>query len=510
MPPAQLSTVDLVIVGAYIVAMTVMGAWFTRRQKDLQAYFVGGRNVGWFMVLVSIVATETSAVTFLSVPGEAYGGNLTYIQLSFGYIVGRALVAWLFLPMYMRGELFSAYQVLREKFGPAVQRVASGLFLVTRTLADGLRLYLTALVIQYVGLDVESSILLVGVVTIVYTFLGGMKAVLWTDLIQFVIKIAGAALAGIFVLTQLDGGWQEYASAGAAAKKFVWLDPAFDVTRAFTFWTALLGGAIFSMASHGVDQLMVQRYLCAKSLAQARLALVLSGVTVAVQFLLFLLVGVGLYVAANTGTFRPGAARPDEVFGLFIVTKMPVGVVGVLVAAILAAAMSTLSSSLNSSANALVTDFYKPLVPNKSEASYVALSRAMTVVWGLAQMGVAVLAYRIGSDRSVVVRVLSVAGLTTGLILGLFLLGRMKKPVPSAAAIAGLLAGAVVVGLAYLPSFDFAQDWLKANVPQYFPADKKTSLAFPWYAPLGAGTTVAVALVVSLFVRRDVVPTSRP
>ncbi len=499
MPTAQLSTVDLVIVAAYILAMTGMGAWFTRRQKDLQAYFVGGRNVGWFMVLVSIVATETSAVTFLSVPGVAYaeGGNLTFLQLAFGYIVGRCLVAWLLLPLYMRGELFSAYQVLREKFGPAVQRAASGLFLITRTIADGLRLFLTALVIQYVGLDVETAILLVGVVTIVYTFLGGMKAVLWTDLIQFVIKITGAVLAGVFVLMQLHGGWQQYVEVGTAANKFVWLDPVFDVTKAYTFWTGLIGGAVFSMASHGADQLMVQRYLCARSLGHARLALVLSGFTVAVQFVLFLLVGVGLFVAVKTGTFDPGTATKDEVFGLFIVTQMKGGLAGILVAAILAAAMSTLSSSLNSSANALVTDFYKPLVPNKSEGFYVSLSRAMTVVWGIAQMGVAVIAYRSGSERSVVDRVLAVAGLTTGLILGLFLLGRMKKPVPSSAAIAGLLTGAVVVGLVYLPAFDFAQDWLKANVPAWFPADKKTALAFPWYAPLGAGTTVLVALVVS-------------
>ncbi len=505
MPNALLSNADLAIVAAYILAMTAMGAWFTRKQKDLKAYFVGGRNVGWFMVLVSIVATETSAVTFLSVPGVGYkpGGNFTFIQLSFGYVVGRCLVAWLLLPLYMKGELFSAYQVLREKFGPSVQRVASGLFLVTRTIADGLRLFLTALVIQYVGIGVEPAILLVGVVTIVYTFLGGMKAVLWTDLIQFVIKIAGAAVAGIVVLASLPGGWSQYVEIGSANAKFVWLDPVFDVTVAYSFWTGLLGGAVFSMASHGADQLMVQRYLCARSLGHARLALVLSGFTILVQFLLFLAVGVGLFVAKQAGVFDPGAATPDEVFGLFIVTKLNYGLAGLLVAAILAAAMSTLSSSLNSSANAFVTDFYKPLVPNRSEESYVRLSRIMTVVWGLAQMGVAVIAYRTaGNERSVVDRVLAVAGLTTGLILGLFLLGRMRKPVPSAAAIAGLLSGAVIVGLAYLPSFDFAQDWLKANLPSMFPADRKTALAFPWYAPLGAGTTVLVALAVGMINRK--------
>lgn len=504
MPDARLSNIDLAIVAVYILGMTAMGAWFTRKQKDLKAYFVGDRNVGWFMVLISIVATETSAVTFLSVPGIGYnpdGGNLMFLQLAFGYIVGRCIVAKLLLPLYMKGELFSAYQVLREKFGPAVQRVASGLFLITRTIADGLRLFLTALVIQYIGLDVITSIVLVGIVTIIYTFLGGMKAVLWTDLIQFLIKIAGAILAGVCILMQLDGGWNTYLEIGTQADKFAWLDPVFDITKRYSLWTGLLGGAVFSMASHGADQLMVQRYLCAKSLTQARVALVLSGFTILIQFLLFLMVGIGLYAARQTGAFDPGTATNDEVFGLFIVTKMPVGIVGILIAAILAAAMSTLSSSLNSSANAFVTDFYKPLRPNRTEAQYVLLSRMMTVVWGFAQMGVAVIAYRSGSERSVVERVLSVAGMTTGLILGLFLLGRLKRKISSSAAIAGLLTGAVVVGLAYLPSLAFAQEWLQQTLPRFFPAGKTTALAFPWYAPVGAGTTFAVAWLLSRFRR---------
>ena len=369
-----LSPVDLAIVAAYTLGMTLFGLWFSKSQKDLKTYFVGERNVGWFMVLVSIVATETSAVTFLSVPGTAFnpdGGNMTFLQLSFGYVIGRVVVAWVLLPMYMRGELFSAYQVLREKFGPGVQRVASALFLVTRTIADGLRLYLTALVMQYVGWGIEVAVVVVGVVTIVYTYLGGMKAVLWTDLIQFVIKIAGAVLAGAFIIALMPGGWQQFAEVGAANQKFVLFDLAhsFEGPFPFNLWAGVIGGAVFSMASHGADQLMVQRYLCARSLGHARTALVLSGVTVTVQVLLFLLVGVGLFVLVNTGQFElPVRAdgrewRPDEVFGLFIVTKLPVGVRGILVAAVLAAAMSTLSSSLNSSSNALVTDFYRPLRP---------------------------------------------------------------------------------------------------------------------------------------------------
>src|SRR6476659_9837879 len=302
----QLRPLDLAIVGVYILGMTLMCVWFTRRQKDLRTYFVGGRNVGWFMVLMSIVATETSAVTFLSVPGLGYnpnGGNLTFLQLSFGYIVGRCVVAWFLLPQYMRGDLFSAYEVLRQRFNPAVQRVASGLFLATRTVADGLRIFLTALLLQYVGWGVEPAILVVGAVTIVYTYLGGMKAVIWTDLIQFLIKIAGVVLAGVFVLRLLPGGWDAFVAEGDAAGKFHLIELGFDPANAYNLWAGVIGGAVFSMASHGADQLMVQRYLCARSLPQARLALVLSGFVVLAQFLLFLGVGVGMFLLNRDGLF---------------------------------------------------------------------------------------------------------------------------------------------------------------------------------------------------------------
>jgi SSS family transporter len=496
----QLSSLDLAIVAAYIAGMTLMGVWFTRKQKDLRTYFVGGRNVGWFMVLMSIVATETSAVTFLSVPGLAYnpkGGNMTFLQLALGYIVGRCAVAWLLLPLYMRGDLFSAYQVLRERFSPAVQRVASGLFLVTRTIADGLRLFLTALLMRYIGISMEAAIVLVGVVTIVYTYLGGMKAVIWTDLVQFLIKISGAALAGIFVLILLPGGWDQFLAVGTETGKFKTFEFGFDLASDANIWAGVIGGAVFSMASHGADQLMVQRYLCARSLPQARLALVLSGFTIFAQFVLFLGVGIGMYALREAGQFPAAfeAKANDDVFGLFIVSELPTGVVGVLVAAVLAAAMSTLASSLNSSANALVTDFYRPLRPHHSEKWYVLVSRVLTVGWGVAQMGVAYAAWELGSDESVVKRVLAIAGFTTGLLLGLFVLGTLRVRVASWAAIWGLVCGFVTVFLAWLPSTGLTAD-LTGWVPEFY---KKPFLAWPWFAPLGAGTTVVVALLLNLF-----------
>jgi SSS family transporter len=354
--------------------------------------------------------------------------------------------------------------------------------------------------IKYIGVSIEAAIVVTGVVTIVYTYLGGMKAVIWTDLIQFAIKIAGAVLAGIFVLYLLPGGWDAFVNGGEVAGKFKLFEWSFDPASDANIWAGVFGGAVFSMASHGADQLMVQRYLCAKSLSQARLALVLSGFVIFVQFLLFLSVGVGMYLLREAGQFPEAfdAGSNDEVFGLFIVKRLPHGVVGILIAAVLAAAMSTLSSSLNSSANAFVTDFYRPLRPRHSEKWYVGLSRVMTGVWGIAQMGVAYAAYLLGSDESIVKRVLAVAGFTMGLLLGLFILGSLRTRVQSWAALVGLVCGFIAVLLVWLPSSGVTKElsW----VPTWY---SKPVLAWPWFAPLGAGTTVIVALLLNAAINRE-------
>src|SRR5438445_7468152 len=231
---SDLATLDMLVVVRYVVGTTLIGAWFTRRQRDLRVYFVGDRNVRWWLVLISIVATETSTVTFLSVPGLAFRrptpldpqpGNLTFLQLSFGYVLGRILIAWLLLPQYLRGELFSAYELLRQRFNATVRRTASGLFLLTRAIADGLRLYLAALLLeQFTGWDSQVSVLVIGIATMIYTYLGGMQAVIWTDLIQFVIYIAGAFVAAFFILQQVQGGVDGFLAVAQEQHKFHLLD----------------------------------------------------------------------------------------------------------------------------------------------------------------------------------------------------------------------------------------------------------------------------------------------
>jgi SSS family transporter len=486
MSGGSLSTIDLAIVALYFGGTTVLGAWFARRQTSVRTYFVGDRNVAGWLILISIVATETSSVTFLSIPGLAFapGGNLTFLQLAFGFLIGRLVIAWLLLPQYLRGERYSAYQLLRERFNPAVQRTASALFLITRTLVDGLRLCLTALLLQqFTGWDISVSILALGLVTLVYTYLGGMEAVIWTDLIQFVVYLGGAIIAAAFILHLLPGGWTEFWRWSLANGRLQVIDLDLSPTKAQTIWAGLIGGAFVTMASHGADQNMVQRYLCARSLGSARWALGLSGVVIVLQFPLFLLIGLGLAALTAHGAFAVSAGtRNDEVFGRFIVTELPHGLVGLVTAAVLASAMASFSSSLNSAATAFVVDFYRPLRPNHPEQFYLRLSKAMTSVWGVAKISVALVCVPLFTDRSIVNQVLAIAAVTTGLILGLFALGSMKRPVHSTAALVGMLAGFALAGTLWV-----------------FWMIERPVVAWPWLAPAGTLTTVMIGRIIDRY-----------
>ncbi len=477
-----MATWDIAIVVLYVLATIGLGWWFSRRQHNLRTYFVGDRDISWWLILVSIVATETSTVTFLSVPGVAFRGDFTFLQLAFGFVVGRIVIAWFLLPQYLRGELLSAYQLLQQRFNRSVQRTASGLFLLTRVVADGLRLYLAALLLQqFTGWNGEAAVLVIGAATILYTLLGGMQAVIWSDLIQFAIYILGAVVAAAYIVRLIPGGAAEFIAVGEQAHKFTLLNWTTDPTQAYTFWAGLVGGAFLTMASHGADQMMVQRYFCSRSLNQARTALVLSGFVVLLQFLLFLSIGVGLFVLKEKGILSIAeTTKKDEVFGVFIVHFLPHGLIGLLIAAVLAASMATLSSSLNSSASAFVTDFYRPLASGHEEGHYLRVSRWMTLFWGLTRIAVALAAPYWLRGRSIVDEVLQIAAFTTGMILGLFVLGSLRRPVSSRAALAGLVVSFVAVFLIWLP-----------------PLWDKNRLAYPWYAPLGTLTTVAVALAVN-------------
>jgi SSS family transporter len=485
-----ISNIDLAIIAVYLLAVVLFGAWVGRRQRDVSDYLLGDRQLPWWLLLLSIVATETSSVTFLSVPGTAYQGDLTFFQLAIGFVVGRYAVVALLLPQYFEGRLLTAYQALDRRFGVATKRLASLLFLVTRSLADGLRLYLTAIVLRLVmfgssqeavqsaepGFDQELAwaVVFTGTATIVYTCFGGIKAVVWTDFIQFFIYIAGAIASGIVIAIYISGSSSDWSDVALDAANLRTFDLSFDFTQPYTLWAGILGGAFITLGSHGADQLMVQRYLSARSMSDAARALKWSGWIVLLQFAGFLLLGLGLTVFYQGREF----ARADEVFATFIVEELPVGVVGLTLAAVLAAAMSTLSGSLNSLAGTAMNDFYVPLVaPDASPQHQLRVTRMLTVVFGVIQVAVAIAGQYL--QRTVVEAVLSIAALTTGTVLGIFLLAALTRRVGQRAAVVGMAVGlATVVGLAAMPYLGFA-----------------TRIAWTWYSLIGAVVTFVTAWV---------------
>ncbi len=477
-----ISRFDLAIVVGYMLFAILLGLWVSGRQETVDDYFLGDRSLPWWALLLSIVATETSTVTFLSIPGIAYakGGDCRFLQVAIGYIVGRTLVSQILLPAYFRGRLFTSYEVLQQRFGAVSRRLASVLFMITRTVADALRLYLTAIVLrEVIHLDMTPCVILIGIATIVYTFFGGMRSVVWNDCIQFVVYMLGAAWALYVLVGDVPGGLGSIVEYGTAHHKFRVFDFNPDPrSDAYTFLIALIGGCFLTLATHGTDQLTVQRLLSARRQREASWALIGSGFVVAVQFALFLFIGVGL--ACFYDGFAPDRVftSKDQVFASFIVEQLPTGVVGLTLAAIFSAAMSTLSSSLNASANAAISDFVRPLSSGElPEKRLLVASRVATVLFGVAQIAIAIGAERIIGDRSAVSKVLNIAGFTTGPILGLFFLAAWPRQIRQSSALIGFVAG--VCTLTYIAFL--APDDLKIN-------------GF-YYSFVGSMTTFAVGLL---------------
>ena len=371
--PVRLHAFDLGVVGVYLVAITLFGLRFARgsaaRDKSLRGYFLADRTAPWWAIGLSIVSAETSTLTIIGTPGLAFAGDFGFLQIVFGYMIGRVVVAAIFLPKYFQGEMLTAYQLIDRRFGHTLHKVTAGLFLLTRAAAEGVRVFAVSIVVGIaIGTGDVLSIGIISALTLLYTFEGGMAAVIWTDVVQMAIYVGGTVVA-IWTLGQhVPGGWSCIHAVGAAAGKFHLLNFALNLTTTYTFWAGVLGGTFLTMASHGTDQLMVQRMLAAKDLGESRLALLSSGVVIFVQFALFLLIGAGLFVFYG---LHPGAAtgfaNTNRIFPTFIVREMPVGVAGLLVAAILAAAMSNLSAALNSLASTTVVDFYMGFRPRADD-----------------------------------------------------------------------------------------------------------------------------------------------
>ncbi len=484
MNPAISFLVDSAIVVAYLGCVLALGIWVGRGKKSLDEYLLGGRDLPWWAILGSIVATETSTATFLSVPAIAFsiGGDLQFLQLTFGYIIGRWIVVVTLLPLFFRGRLLSAYEVLEQRFGSLTKQTASVMFLITRNLGDGLRLFLTAIVLEKsVGLPLPLSVVVIGVVTIVYTFFGGMKSVVWNDCLQFIIYIAGGIVALMLILQQLPGGWQQFCDFGVATGRFQLFNFDFSLTEKYTIWSGVIGGIFLSLGTHGTDQMMVQ------TLSRTRVVKEMlsvhwdwSGFVVLIQFALFSFVGIGL--AAFGEQYPPSSPfqHGDSVFAHFIVTRMPTGIMGLTLAAVIAGdwVMSTLSSSLNSSATAALNDLYLPRKGPAFSGNAVSISRVLTVLFGIVQIGVGIAAARI--SQNVVEDALAIAGFVGGIMLGVFALAVYAHRTQQRDALIGILTGAVVVS------------FVKFGTP----------IAWPWYSVIGAASTIAGAWGSTLLQRR--------
>jgi SSS family transporter len=491
------NVLDALVLLAYLVGVTLLGIWVGRRQKDARDYFVADRAIPWWAVLFSIVATETSALTFISTPGIAYRTDLGFLQIVFGYLIGRIVVAGVLLPRYFEGEIVTAYALLEKRFGLATRRFTSIVFMVTRALADSVRVFATAVPIAIVigpvvtnqRLVMPAAVLILGVLTIIYTYRGGMKAVVWTEILQASVYLLGGFIALILVGKLVPGGWGEILSRAGSAGKLKLITPYFGLDQANTLFAGLIGGAFLSMASHGTDQLIVQRLLSARSLGDAQKAIVGSGVAVIAQFALFLFIGLGLWTFFGGREFP----TPDYIFPTFIVQQMPHGLIGLLVAAIVAATMSTHSGAINSLAAATTHDIYLPLTGRRQDdPRTLRAGKFFALAWGVV-LTLGALLFPEDPKTPVVVVALSIASFTYGALLGVFFLGNFWRRAIQRDALTGQVVALVV--MAFIVFAGQFSRWFPALAPTLAPFGK---IAWPWYVLIGTAITVGVGMLSSL------------
>ena len=474
-----ISPIDFAIILVYLAGITLFGAHFRRGQRSLRDYFLGGRTAPWWAIACSIVATETSTLTIIGTPAIAYAGNLAFLQLVMGYLLARAVLCVVLVPQYFQGEFYTAYQLLEKRFGRRMKSAAAMVFMATRALAEGVRISAIGKVVSVAfGTGERWSIGIVTALTLIYTFEGGMRAVIWTDVAQLALYLTGSVAAFLLLLHKIPGGWTEVTKVAAASGgKLRVFDFAFSLTRSYTFWSGLIGGTFLTMASHGTDQTMVQRLLAARNERDSKKALLASGVIVFAQFALFLTLGVMLFVFAQR-TSLSAPADTDRIFPEFIVRNMPAGLTGIVLASIFAVAMSNASGSLNSLASSTMIDLGRASPDDVSPSSasrQLRRSRALTVVWGVVLGWLGLIRW-----GGVLEAGLTIASITYGGLLGVFLLGSWNRRANETGALTGFAAG-----IATMVAIRFC-----------------TPLAYTWYVLTGTICTFAVGSLASLAARR--------
>ncbi len=482
-PNQYFEAADWLVIALYLVGIIVFGVWFGKDQRNTRDYFLGSRNIPWWGIGLSIVAAETSALTIIGVPGMAYASNLGFIQMIAGYVIARIILAVVMVPHYLTGEIYSPYQLFANRLGQSGRRMAGGLFLLSETLAAGVRVYVACIPIQLLlGIPILPAILLFVALSLVYTCAGGVKAVIWTDAVQFGLFLAGGLFTLLYIPQLFDGGFKEVYTIAVRQGKLDWLNLHFSLAKPFNLWMGVIGGTVMVMSSHGAEQLIVQRVLACRSVADGRKALVLSAVLIFPLFLIFLLVGAMLWVYYQKFPMpiplpetRPGIQATDYVYPIFMLTAVPNVLKGFLIVAILSAAMSSVSSALTSLASVATMDFVRGILTKaRSEEFYLKFSRLSTIAWAALLILVAVLTQHV---ESVLNAAFDLRGLTSGALLGGLLLAvfwKKARPGPVIAAMAGSVGGMIVI------------NWFL-----------KGKVYWPWYTLIGTLVTASVAFALT-------------
>jgi solute:Na+ symporter, SSS family len=489
---------DWTVIILYLLGMISLGVWFGKDQHNARDYFLGSRNLPWWSVGLSIVATETSALTFIGVPALAFGGDIAFIQMVIGYVIARVILAVVMVPHYFKGEIYSPYQLLANSFGEPSRRVVSGFFLIAGTLAAGVRVYVTCIPLQLMlGINVLPAIILFIGLSLIYTYVGGIKAVVWTEFAQFILFLGG----GVFVLFYLPGlitsGFSGALTEATEAGKLHWLNSAFSLEKPFNIWMGLIGATIFVMSSHGADQLIVQRVLTCRNVAEGRKALLLSAVVILPLFLLFLIIGALLWVYYQHNAFalplpetQSGFGKNDYVFPIFILTATPTVVKGFLIVAILAAAMSSVSAALSALASVSTMDFFKAFSKRvRSDAEYLRISKISTIGWAI-MLGVVAFASQ-GVDF-ILNWAFSLNGLTSGAMLGGVVLAIFAKQTRPLAVTLGMLGS--LAGMIFVSQYTWTSEVAGQMVEH--------KIFWPWFTLIGTTLTLVIAAGVNFLAPR--------
>jgi len=504
--PQHFNAGDWIIIAAYLLGIIGLGVWFGKDQRNTRDYFLGSKNIPWWGIGFSIVAAETSALTIIGVPAMAFGGDIAFIQMIVGYVIARIILAVVLVPHYFKGEIYSPYQLLENHLGLRVRRFAGAAFLLMETMAAGVRVYVACIPIrlmlgdQLLGFGgwmnpILGAIILFVDLSLIYTYIGGVKAVIWTDAVQFGLFLAGELFALFYIPTLLEGGWSGAFAQAAQAGKLHFLNTDFKFSAPFNIWMGTIGGTVLVMSTHGAEQLIVQRVLACKNVAEGRKALVLSAVVVFPLFLIFLLVGALLWVFYQANPFqiplpeaRPGIKANDFIFPIFMMSEVPHLLRGFLIVAILSAAMSSISSALTALSSVSTMDFVKRLMPGRDEEFFLRFSRNSTVFWAVALVGVAWLTREV---PFVLNAAFSLRGLTSGALLGSLMVALFWKRLGATAAMWGMAASILVMNLLYWPpQLDATKGWWK----EHFGGE----VFWPWFTLIGTAVTLGVALIASL------------